>query len=339
MSDIFISYSSADRDRARLMAQALEQRGWSVWWDREIPPGRAYDDVIEEALEAARCVVVLWSKSSTASSWVRNEASDAMQRKVLIPALIEPEVKIPLEFRRLQAADLSRWQGEPSTEFEQFCEAVARNVAAGPQPAPPPRPSPAPGPAPSPRPSPFVAPAPSPAAGPRSSKVLWIAIAIGVLILGGIASLLSDRENNGQAPISQIDPAPMNNAAPVQTPVQAPTMKANTSETTTLSWRDHALRYSARFTVSSGSTDAHLSVDVNDWQTGQSLGHRELIAHGRFDGPGRRIFSAEVPVDGDSITPGPHVHSVNLVFEKPANGSWALVRNCTVPGDCYETKH
>ena len=63
MSDIFISYARPDRDRARQMAEALEQRGWSVWWDHEIPPGRNFDDVIEEALGAASCVVVLWSNA------------------------------------------------------------------------------------------------------------------------------------------------------------------------------------------------------------------------------------------------------------------------------------
>ena len=129
MSDIFISYSSADRPRAALVAQALAARDWSIWWDRTIPPGRQFDDVIEEALDAARCVVVLWSKASTASSWVRNEASEALQRKALIPALIDSDVKIPLEFRRLQAADLTRWTGQASTpEFEQFCEAIAAEV-------------------------------------------------------------------------------------------------------------------------------------------------------------------------------------------------------------------
>jgi hypothetical protein len=113
MSDIFISYASADREKAKALAAALESHGWSVWWDRIIPPGRQFDEVIEEALDSARCVVVLWSKSSVTSSWVKTEAADAMRRKILVPALIE-DVKLPLEFRRLQAADLSRWNGDPS---------------------------------------------------------------------------------------------------------------------------------------------------------------------------------------------------------------------------------
>jgi TIR domain len=50
MADIFISYASQDRDRAKALADALAAQGSSVWWDRVIPPGRVFDEVIEEAL-------------------------------------------------------------------------------------------------------------------------------------------------------------------------------------------------------------------------------------------------------------------------------------------------
>jgi hypothetical protein len=33
MSDIFISYAREDRPRVERLAAALEQCGWSVWWD------------------------------------------------------------------------------------------------------------------------------------------------------------------------------------------------------------------------------------------------------------------------------------------------------------------
>ena len=123
MADIFISYASADRDRARVLADALATQGWSVWWDRTIPPGRQFDEVIEEELAAAGCVVVLWSKASVASSWVKTEAADARDRRILVPVLIE-DVKLPLEFRRMQAADLSQWRSGPPQSGELF-QAIA----------------------------------------------------------------------------------------------------------------------------------------------------------------------------------------------------------------------
>lgn len=149
MSDIFISYASADRERARLLADALSKKGWSIWWDRTIPPGKEFDQVIEEALDAAKCVVVLWSKASTTSSWVKTEAAEAMRRKILVPALID-ETKIPLEFRRLQAADLSQWLGEEShPELEKLSRSIEENINSMVEPVPeakpsrpPPRPQP-----------------------------------------------------------------------------------------------------------------------------------------------------------------------------------------------------
>jgi len=107
---IFISYASADRSFAQTLAKALRDEGWSVWWDRVIPPGKTFDAVIEEALDGAKCVVVLWSKSSVASDWVKVEAAEAARRRILIPALIDAAT-IPLEFRRIQAASLIDWSG------------------------------------------------------------------------------------------------------------------------------------------------------------------------------------------------------------------------------------
>ena len=76
LSDIFISYSKSDRAKAQMLAKALQREGWSVWWDARIPPGQSLDEVIDRALEAARCVIVMWSKKSVSSRWVKAEASE-----------------------------------------------------------------------------------------------------------------------------------------------------------------------------------------------------------------------------------------------------------------------
>lgn len=122
--DVFISYAKGDRSRAAQLASVLETKGWSVWWDRDIPPGRTFDEVIEEALTGARSVVVLWSAESAKSRWVRAEASAAAERGALVPALIEPTT-IPLEFRRLEAADLTDWQGDSDDpELQQLIDTL-----------------------------------------------------------------------------------------------------------------------------------------------------------------------------------------------------------------------
>jgi len=124
MSDIFISYSKSDRNRARTLAEALEKKGWSVWWDRKIPPGKSFDQVIEEALNETKCVVVLWSKESVNSNWVKEEASEGLRRNILVPALID-DVAIPLGFKRFQAANLVDWIGTSQhTEFDEMVGAI-----------------------------------------------------------------------------------------------------------------------------------------------------------------------------------------------------------------------
>ena len=113
MSDVFISYAREDRDKAELLARLFERQNWSVWWDKVIPPGKKYSDVIGAELSSARAVIVLWSSASVASDWVKDEAQEGVNRKILVPALID-KVSPPYGFRQVQTADLSDWDGSSS---------------------------------------------------------------------------------------------------------------------------------------------------------------------------------------------------------------------------------
>ena len=50
MSDIFISYAREDEARIQKLVRALEQRGLSVFWDRNIPAGQTWRSHIGKAL-------------------------------------------------------------------------------------------------------------------------------------------------------------------------------------------------------------------------------------------------------------------------------------------------
>ena len=58
--DIFISYARKDLPIAIQIAEAIQRKGWSVWWDARIKTGQQWDEVIEKHLQSARLVIVLW---------------------------------------------------------------------------------------------------------------------------------------------------------------------------------------------------------------------------------------------------------------------------------------
>lgn len=114
MADIFISYAREDLSRIRPLVERLEEAGWSVWWDRNLPPGpKAFDIVIEEAIDAAKTVVVAWSDISRDRDWVRAEAKRGLDAKKLIQ--IRLDAALPgMIFRIHQSADFVAWAGDAS---------------------------------------------------------------------------------------------------------------------------------------------------------------------------------------------------------------------------------
>lgn len=87
--DVFISYSSKDREAVAAIAAFLE-RDLLVWWDRELVSGMDYEQDIFAKLARTGAVLVVWSTNAAASPWVEKEAREALARKlVVIPVLLD----------------------------------------------------------------------------------------------------------------------------------------------------------------------------------------------------------------------------------------------------------
>lgn len=107
---LFLSYSRTDLVHARPVIDLLDGAGFDVWWDGRLEGGENYLQTTEAALEGAAAVVVLWSATSVASHWVRDEAQRGRERGCLVPLSIDGSIA-PLGFRQFQLLDISAWNG------------------------------------------------------------------------------------------------------------------------------------------------------------------------------------------------------------------------------------
>jgi TolB-like protein len=175
MPDIFLSYCREDQPVARHFAQGLEREGFSVWWDQALSAGEAFDKTTEKALKDARAVVVLWSKRSVESRWVRSEATLADRYGTLVPVTIE-ECDRPIMFELTHTADLANWSGDPADpRWRSFVAGLRRSVGLTTQL------------------TPVIAPAATPAQSWRKS-IVWTALAVAALAIAvGAAWYLNDK--------------------------------------------------------------------------------------------------------------------------------------------------
>ncbi len=131
MSDVFISYArSTDRGQARQVADGLRGLGHDIWIDDQLPVHRAYSEVIEERLNAAKAVVVIWSARAIKSHWVRAEANTALDAGTLVQLSIDG-VPPPLPFNQVQYADMNGWSGDfAAPGWRKVVDSVAALVGA-----------------------------------------------------------------------------------------------------------------------------------------------------------------------------------------------------------------
>ena len=138
-----MSYTRADQEIVRRIVALLEAQGWSVWWDTRIAGGERWDATIEREINAAHCVVVVWTPQSIDREWVREEADHGRDRGILVPVLIGLD-KPPFGFGRIQARSMSGWDGVSRTvaadqllaDVRQKLGGVASLSSAQPQPSP-----------------------------------------------------------------------------------------------------------------------------------------------------------------------------------------------------------
>ena len=132
MADVFVSYKAEDRRRVKLLVDALEADGLSVWWDAQIAAGSAWRQTIQQQLEQAKCVLVVWSKRSIGADggFVQDEAARAQKRRVYVPIRID-RVEPPIGFGETQAISLAGWTGDRADPRYQSVLGSVRSLLSG----------------------------------------------------------------------------------------------------------------------------------------------------------------------------------------------------------------
>ena len=132
---VFLSYAHADQAQAQRLANMLKRSGLTVWWDALIEGGSSYATTIKDALAAADAVIVLWSRQSVESDWVRDEAAQGRDRRRLVPLSLDGTPP-PLGFGQIQMIDISGWNGRSTAPlFQSILRALAAAMS-GAAPAP-----------------------------------------------------------------------------------------------------------------------------------------------------------------------------------------------------------
>lgn len=112
MAQVLISYSSADRERAKELQQQIEAYDVTVWLDQQrLTGGKPFHREIAQAIKEAQAVVVIWSPTAVESDWVYAEAQRGKRQKKIVSVRIEPEgggLELPLPFDALHTIRIER---------------------------------------------------------------------------------------------------------------------------------------------------------------------------------------------------------------------------------------
>lgn len=124
MTRIFISYARSNREFADRLSSALRRGGADVWWDRSLIGGDQFHTVIEQQIDSADKVLVVWSQDAIKSYWVRDEAQLAIEQRKYVPVAVDDCV-IPLGFRSFHTIRV----GELGPSLGEVCAALGMQLA------------------------------------------------------------------------------------------------------------------------------------------------------------------------------------------------------------------
>lgn len=122
MPKVFISFSSKNNEIARKIKEQLQKRQFDCWFAPDnIMGGESYLSTIPKAISNSDAFILLLSKDSQTSFWVKNEVEQAINKQIpIFPIMIE-DCEITEEFAFcLSHIQIFRYDNDINKSIEQF---------------------------------------------------------------------------------------------------------------------------------------------------------------------------------------------------------------------------
>ncbi|XP_055017790.1 uncharacterized protein LOC110161067 [Boleophthalmus pectinirostris] len=111
---VFVSYSSSDLHWTHALIQQLEDSGLKVCYhERDFTPGRSILENMSDCIQQSQKVLLVLSQEFVSSRWCLLEANmsmfrDCLQRKPIVPVLLQNDLPIPLHLSHLTYLEVTR---------------------------------------------------------------------------------------------------------------------------------------------------------------------------------------------------------------------------------------
>lgn len=160
---VFVSHSVKDKASADAVVAHLEQEGVTCWIaPRDVLPGADWGESILDAIEAAKIMILIFSRNANSSSQIKREVERAVNKDTyIIPfRLDETEPTRSLEYFISTSQWMDAFPPPLEKHFQRLMSAVSA-VLGNPSPETEPRPKP------DPQPDPLPSPSPTPSEQPQ----------------------------------------------------------------------------------------------------------------------------------------------------------------------------
>src|SRR5262245_51850290 len=127
--DVLVSYQRADDDQREELVEALEARGYAVFWDGKLGPDY-WRVEWRNRLNQSKLMIVLWSITAARSEEMRGEALGAMQLQRCLSVSLDGNEHVPKPFRETNRQLWNR-NADPATrqaQLEKILDKVAQIV-------------------------------------------------------------------------------------------------------------------------------------------------------------------------------------------------------------------